>query len=153
MNSLLDDRYFRTTVLVTEYYDPKLPLPPHDLVFNSIGDADLCREGLEAARALIARTSRPVINHPARVLKTGRAANAERLRGLPNVIVPRMVPFAAPRARRCRRRRKRSPATAFPFRFWCARRAFTPAIISSACADPEPSLPPLWRISPATMSG
>ncbi len=91
VHSLLDDRYFRITVLVTEYFDPKIPLPPHDIVFNSIGDADLCREGLEAASALIARTSRPVINHPARVLKTGRAANAERLRGLPNVIVPRMV--------------------------------------------------------------
>ena len=91
VQSLLDDRYFRTTVLVTEYYDPKVPLPPHDIVFNSIGDADLCREGLEAARALLARTSRPVINHPARVLKTGRVANAERLRGLPNVVVPRMM--------------------------------------------------------------
>ena len=68
-----------------------MPLPPHDVVFNSIGDADLCRDGLEAARALLARTSRPVINHPAQVLKTGRAANAERLRGLPNVVVPRMM--------------------------------------------------------------
>ncbi len=91
VQSLLDDRYFRTTVLVTEYYNPKLPLPPHDIVFNSIGDADLCREGLEAARAVLARTSRPVINHPARVLKTGRFANVERLRGLPDVIVPRML--------------------------------------------------------------
>jgi len=90
VRSLLDDRHFRTTVLVTEYYDPKVPLPPHDVVFNSIGDADLCREGLQAACALLARTGRPVINHPARVLATGRAANAERLRGLPNVVVPRM---------------------------------------------------------------
>lgn len=89
--SLLDDRYFQTTVLVTEYYDPKVPLPPHDVVFNSIGDADLCREGLEAACAVIARTSRPVVNHPAHVLKTGRVANVERLRGLPNVVVPRMM--------------------------------------------------------------
>jgi hypothetical protein len=87
----LDDHYFQTTVLVTEYYDAKVSLPPHDLVFNSIGDADLCREGLEAACALLGRTRRPVINHPAAVLKTGRAANAERLRGLPNVIVPRMA--------------------------------------------------------------
>ena len=88
--SLLDDRYFRTTVLVAEYYDDKVPLPPHDIVFNSIGDADLCREGLEAAHAVLAATGRPVINHPARVLKTGRVANVERLRGLPNVVVPRM---------------------------------------------------------------
>ncbi len=90
-STLLDDRRFLTTVLVAEYADPERPLPPHDLLFNSIGDADLCREGLEAACRLVARTDRPVINHPRAVLKTGRAANVERLRGLPNLIVPRMV--------------------------------------------------------------
>jgi tetratricopeptide repeat protein len=89
--SILDDRRFRTTVLVTEYADAKTPLPPHDLVFNSIGDADLCGEGLEAADTVLSRTDRPVINQPRAVLKTGRAANAERLRGLRNVIVPRMA--------------------------------------------------------------
>ena len=36
-STLLDDRTFQTTVLVTEYADAKTPLPPHDLVFNSIG--------------------------------------------------------------------------------------------------------------------
>jgi hypothetical protein len=90
-SSLLDDRIFRTTVLVTEYDDPKVTLPQHDLVFNSIGDADLCREGLEAACSLLARTNRPVVNHPLAVLQTGRASNVERLRGLPNITVPRMV--------------------------------------------------------------
>jgi Tetratricopeptide repeat len=89
--ALLDDRYFRTTVLVTEYFDPASALPRHDLVFNSIGDADLCREGLEAASVILTRTTRPVINQPARVLETGRVSNVERLRGLPNVIVPRIV--------------------------------------------------------------
>jgi hypothetical protein len=94
--TLLDDRHFLTTVLVAEYADPDKPLPPHDLLFNSIGDADLCREGLEAACRLVTRTDRPVINDPRAVLKTGRAANVERLRGLPGVIVPRMV--TVPRA-------------------------------------------------------
>lgn len=93
-SSLLDDHYFATTVLVAEYFEPKAPLPPHDLVFNSIGDADLCREGLDAACSILARTSKPTINHPDAVLKTGRAANAERLRGLPNVVVPRMATFS-----------------------------------------------------------
>jgi hypothetical protein len=91
MDAILDDRTFKTTVLVTEYCDPKAPLPPHDVVFNSIGDADLCGEGLEAARAMLARSGRPVINHPLHVLKTGRLANAERLRGLSNVVAPRMI--------------------------------------------------------------
>ncbi len=90
-DTILDDRYFQTTVLVTEYADPSASLPAHVMVFNGIGDADLCREGLEAACSLLARSDRPVINHPLAVLKTGRAANAERLRGLPNVVVPRMA--------------------------------------------------------------
>jgi len=97
--ALLDDRCFKTTVLVTEYADPAMALPPHDLVFNGIGDADLCREGLEAACALLARTRRPVINHPRAVLKTGRAANAERLRGVRNVVVPRMTKLPLHRLR------------------------------------------------------
>ena len=88
---ILDERHFQTTVLVTEYYDAKVPLPRHDLVFNSIGDADLCREGLESACAVLARTKQPVINHPHAVLKTGRAANVERLRGEPGIVVPRMA--------------------------------------------------------------
>jgi Tetratricopeptide repeat len=89
--SLLDDRLFQSTVLVTEYYDAKVPLPAHDVVFNSIGDADICGEGLQAARDVLRLTGRPVINHPNAVLKTGRAANAERFRGLPNVVAPRMA--------------------------------------------------------------
>jgi hypothetical protein len=89
--SLLDDRTFQTTVLVTEYYDGKVALPAHDVVFNSIGDADICRDGLEAARRILARTSQPVINPPTSVLKTGRLSNVERLRGLPGVVVPRMA--------------------------------------------------------------
>jgi hypothetical protein len=89
--SLLDNRVFKTTVLVTDYAEANVPLPQHDLVFNSIGDADLCREGLDAACSVLARTRRPVINHPAVVLKTGRAANVERLRGSPHVVVPRMA--------------------------------------------------------------
>jgi tetratricopeptide repeat protein len=89
--SLLDEQVFQTTVLVSEYYDARVALPAHDVVFNSIGDADICAEGLEAACAALHRTSRPVINHPLAVGKTGRAANAERLRNLPNVITPRMA--------------------------------------------------------------
>ena len=88
--SLLDDQVFQTTVLAAEYYDGKTP-PPHDLVFNSIGDADICAEGLRAACSILARTRRAVINHPLAVLKTGRLANVVRLRGMPNVVVPRIA--------------------------------------------------------------
>ena len=45
---------------------PSVPLPPHQLIFNAIGDADLCEPALEAAARLIARTTAPVINDPPR---------------------------------------------------------------------------------------
>jgi hypothetical protein len=101
--SLLDENIFQTSVLVTEYYDGGIPLPPHDVVFNGIGDADGCVDGLAAARTLTARTRRPAINDPRAVLKTGRLANAERLRGLANIVAPRMArvplrPLAGPEA-------------------------------------------------------
>jgi hypothetical protein len=93
MTSFLDDHCFETHVLVTEYYDPTVPLPPHDVVFNCIGDADICREGLEAACTVVRRTHRPVINHPLAVLNTGRLSNVMRLHSVPHVIVPKMSAF------------------------------------------------------------
>src|ERR1700726_2595543 len=56
--SLLDEQVFQTSVLVTEYYDVKVALPAHDVVFNSIGDADICAEGLDAAGGVRFHTGR-----------------------------------------------------------------------------------------------
>jgi len=81
--SFLDDCTFMTSVIVTDYLDPDASLPPHRLIFNTIGDADLCEPALGAAARLIARTTAPVINDPAAVMKTGRIGNAERLRAIP----------------------------------------------------------------------
>jgi len=86
---LVDDHIFLTTALVPECYDR--PLPPHQLVFNSIGDPDLCQASLEAAAALLKQTAAPVINRPEAVLATGRAANALRLGDTPGVIAPRIA--------------------------------------------------------------
>ncbi|HEX4178672.1 MAG TPA: hypothetical protein VHY57_09550 [Rhizomicrobium sp.] len=87
---VLDDRIHDVTILYAEYHRPDLPLPPHSVIFNAIGDADLCPAALEGAENVVARSGAPVINHPARVRETGRAANAGRLRGLPGVRTPRM---------------------------------------------------------------
>jgi tetratricopeptide (TPR) repeat protein/glutathione synthase/RimK-type ligase-like ATP-grasp enzyme len=89
--SFLDDCVFLTSVIVTDYLDPKLPLPPHQLIFNAIGDADLCEPALEAAVRLLARTNAPVINDPRAVMKTGRISNARRLRAVPGVVTPRTI--------------------------------------------------------------
>ena len=73
---MLDDCTFLTSVIVTDYLDPEIALPPHQLIFNTIGDADLCQPALEAAIHLIDRTTAPVINDPRAVMKTGRIDNA-----------------------------------------------------------------------------
>lgn len=93
----LDDRVFHTTVLYVEAFDPARPLPEHDLVFNAIGDADLCGPALELADRLLGETRAPVINRPGRVVPTGRAENAARLGALCGVVTPRMAKL--PRAR------------------------------------------------------
>jgi glutathione synthase/RimK-type ligase-like ATP-grasp enzyme len=90
----LDDCIFLTSVIVTDYLDPSLPLPPHQLIFNAIGDADLCEPALEAALRLMARSSAPVINDPRAVMKTGRISNAGRLAALPGVVTPKTQPVA-----------------------------------------------------------
>jgi tetratricopeptide (TPR) repeat protein len=92
--AFLDDCIFQTSVIVTDYLDPTLPLPPHQLIFNAIGDADLCEPALTAAAHLIARTTAPVINDPAAVMKTGRIGNSRRLRSIAGVITPRTVAMA-----------------------------------------------------------
>jgi hypothetical protein len=87
---LLDTTEFAVTTVAMEFFSVALPLPPHDVVFNAIGDADLCRPALLAAQALTACTSAPVLNCPSAVLATGREHNAARLGALPSVRSPRV---------------------------------------------------------------
>jgi glutamate/tyrosine decarboxylase-like PLP-dependent enzyme len=90
----LDDRVFQTTVVAPEFYDFSEPLPRHQLIFNSIGDADLNGEALKAAQSLAALSSAPVLNAPTAVLATGRSDNARRLSCIPGVIAPATVTLA-----------------------------------------------------------
>jgi aromatic-L-amino-acid decarboxylase len=90
---LLDDRVFQTFVVTPEFYDPKVPLPPHQVVFNSIGDADLAATALAAAQSMLALTSAKVINLPSAVLATGRADHG-RLSNLAGVVTPLTVTLA-----------------------------------------------------------
>lgn len=88
---LLDDRVFETTVVVPEFYNFSQPLPPHRLVFNAIGDADLDPAALATAQSVAALSGAPVLNSPSSVMATGRADNARRLANLPGVISPATV--------------------------------------------------------------
>jgi len=85
LQSFLSDRIFQRYLVTAEFYDPSTPLPAHQLVVNAIGDADLAAGALAGAERLLAQTKAPVINPPAAVLATGRAAVAQRLAKLPGV--------------------------------------------------------------------
>ena len=87
----LDDCMFLTSVVVADHLDGTTPLPPHRLIFNAIGDADLCQPALEAAIRLTAQSRAPVINDPRAVMRTGRIDNAARLSALPGVITPKTL--------------------------------------------------------------
>jgi glutathione synthase/RimK-type ligase-like ATP-grasp enzyme len=93
---LLDDRVFAVTAVYTEFADPALPLPPHVLAFNAVGDADLCAEALTRAEEILARITAPVVNPPVLVRATGRVENARRLAKLSGVVAPAIV--SLPRA-------------------------------------------------------
>lgn len=82
---LIDDTRYAVTALYAEYFEPSGALPPHRLIFNAIGDADLCACALRLATAVVAVSTAPVINPPDAVQRTGRAANAARLAALPHV--------------------------------------------------------------------
>jgi hypothetical protein len=87
----IDDRQFAITAIHTDFHDATHTLSPHALVVNAIGDADLCGTALTRAAAILSATTAPLINPPERVRATGRAANAERLAGLPGVVTPKIA--------------------------------------------------------------
>jgi glutathione synthase/RimK-type ligase-like ATP-grasp enzyme len=85
----LDEQTMQTTMVLADGFRSGMPLAPHGVVFNAIGDADRCATSLERAKAVLAASAAPAINDPVGVLETGRAANAERFAALPGVMMPR----------------------------------------------------------------
>jgi hypothetical protein len=88
---LLDNQRFEVTTLVVEGFDTTRPLPPHDVVFNAVGDADICMTALDAVDRVLTLTQATVVNPPDRIRPTDRIANANRVRHLPHVRAPRMA--------------------------------------------------------------
>ena len=94
LRQFLSDRRYDVYKIFADVADRGMDLPPHDLVFNAIGDADRCGDALEAAAALAVRTTAPVLNPPRAILATGRVQNAQRLGALPGVRAPFTRAFA-----------------------------------------------------------
>jgi hypothetical protein len=87
---ILDDKTFEVWALYADFHDPTQSLPPHAVVFNAIGDADLCEAALQRAAAVVAMSVAPVINAPRDVALTGRVQNAQRLASVPGLVCPRL---------------------------------------------------------------
>ncbi|MBV8600284.1 MAG: tetratricopeptide repeat protein [Candidatus Eremiobacteraeota bacterium] len=92
LSSFLTPEIFEVATLIVDRYDGE-PLPPHERVFNLIGDADRCAAALVAAEAVLRKTAAPVVNRPRAVLQTGRVDNARRLGALADVVTPRYATF------------------------------------------------------------
>jgi glutathione synthase/RimK-type ligase-like ATP-grasp enzyme len=91
LTAVLDDRIFQWITLFVESFDEGMRLPPHAVVFNAVGNADLRTRALDKAEAVLRATAAPVINHPAGVRETGRVRIAERLRDVAGIVTPRML--------------------------------------------------------------
>jgi hypothetical protein len=87
---ILDPHQFLTHTIAAEFADPDAPLPPHHIVFNAIGEADRCREALDAGARILAKTRAAIVNPPERVAATTRLEVARRLGALPGVVAPAM---------------------------------------------------------------
>lgn len=83
------DRYTRLTWFI-EYATPgqAAELPPYDVVFNAIGDADLAGPTKANVEAFLAVNPRPVLNDPAHVERTARHLTPALLEGLADVVIP-----------------------------------------------------------------
>jgi tetratricopeptide (TPR) repeat protein len=88
---LLDDRIFEVATLIAESYPGATALPPHGVVLNAIGEADRCERALGIVEGALGRGEAAIVNHPAAVRATGRAANAQRLASIPGVVTPSIV--------------------------------------------------------------
>jgi glutathione synthase/RimK-type ligase-like ATP-grasp enzyme len=89
----VDPAQLQNTVIYTQNYDPGRPLPEHDIALCAVADVESDALALSTAQHIAARSPAPVINHPDRVLRTGRVAQAARLDRLEGVVTARVVPM------------------------------------------------------------
>jgi len=83
------DRYTRATWYI-EYAEAAQmqALPPYDVVFNAIGDADLAGPTETNVARFLAVCDRPFLNHPDKVRQTRRDRLPDLLRGIEGLVVP-----------------------------------------------------------------
>jgi len=71
-------------------------LPPHDLVFNAMGDPDLTGDLSSKLDHFLGNRSKPLLNHPERVALTARHRLPGLLRDIEQLLVPQVWRLAGP---------------------------------------------------------
>lgn len=85
-------RYSRLVWYMEHARPDEAPDPArYDVVFNTIGDADLAEPSLAAVESFVAACPRPVLNRPGPVMRTRRDRLGGLLGGLRDVVAPRTV--------------------------------------------------------------
>jgi tetratricopeptide (TPR) repeat protein len=89
------DRYTRITWFIA-YARPgqAADLPPHDVVFNAIGDPDLAGPTTANVTAFLADCAKPVLNDPAKVARTARHLAPGLFGDIGDVVVPPVARIA-----------------------------------------------------------
>lgn len=70
-------------------------LPDYDVVFNSMGDADLVGASVGPVSRFVKACTRPVLNHPDVVARTARHKLPALLDGIDNIVVPAVWRFGS----------------------------------------------------------
>ena len=87
----------RTRITLIRWYieyasgDQEQSLPPYDLIFNAIGEADFLPVMPTAVAKILRAEEARVLNHPTKIALTGRADLPGLLSGIPNVVVPAVI--------------------------------------------------------------
>ena len=94
---LLAPAHNRRVKWVMEYatLEQAAQLPPYDLVFNAIGDADVSPASREVVRRFLSTCEQPLLNAPAAVARTSRDLIPALLGDIEDVLVPPVLRLPA----------------------------------------------------------
>ncbi len=92
--------HWRRAHLTPGYFaqDRRWQLERCHLAFNIVSEPDANPRTLQVVEQVVSQLGRPIVNRPAAVRQTVREAVAQRLRGIPGAIVPRVIRLRHPTA-------------------------------------------------------